>query len=489
MTLAEPGQQDNIFGLGVTAANFILYLLKHMKYYVPLFASLLVIGASIFLFTSCEPDHDLDTVSNVHPLPPEWAVNANIYEVNIRQYTPEGTFNAFARDIPRLEEMGVKILWLMPIHPIGEKNRKGTLGSYYSVKDYTGINPEFGSKDDFRELVLKAQQHGMRVIIDWVANHTAWDAVWTETNPEFYETDEDGNFFPPIEDWDDVIQLDVENPEMQEAMIEAMEYWVREYGVDGFRADVAYMVPTEFWNQARERLDAIKPVFMLAEAEEPELHDYAFDMTYAWDYAQTIRDIGAGRASLDALDEALELNFERFNKRDYRMFFTTNHDENSWEGSDTDLYGENFKNFAVLSATVWGMPLIYNGQESGLDKQLEFFEKDEIEWGEYKYQDFFTTLLSLNTENQALFNGELGGDFRKLDTDRDDSIFSYKRIGHHEQVLVILNFSDDEITFTFDDGDRGDWKNVLDETYYPVDAEYTIDGNSFSLYERIYMSH
>ncbi len=212
-------------------------------------------------------------------------------------------------------------------------------------------------------------------------------------------------------------------------------------------------------------------------------------MTYAWDYAQTIRDIGAGRASLDALDEALELNFERFNKRDYRMFFTTNHDENSWEGSDTDLYGENFKNFAVLSATVWGMPLIYNGQESGLDKQLEFFEKDEIEWGEYKYQDFFTTLLSLNTENQALFNGELGGDFRKLDTDRDDSIFSYKRIGHHEQVLVILNFSDDEITFTFDDGDRGDWKNVLDETYYPVDAEYTIDGNSFSLYERIYMSH
>ena len=438
---------------------------------------------------SCSPESEIATVSNVHQLPPEWAVNANIYEVNIRQYTPEGTFNAFAEDIPRLREMGVKILWLMPVHPIGEKNRKGELGSYYSIRDYKDINSEFGNKDDFRNLVLTAHQNNMKVIMDWVANHTAWDAVWTETNPEFYERDDEGNFFPPVDDWEDVIQLDVDNPDMQEEMIQSMEYWVREFGVDGFRADVAYMVPTEFWEKARLRLDAIKPVFMLAEAEEPELHTNAFDMSYAWDYTQTIRDIGAGRKSLHTLNEALDLNFERFNKRDYRMFFTTNHDENSWQGSDRDLYGENFKNFAVLSATVWGMPLIYNGQESGLDKQLEFFEKDSIDWGDYKFQDFYRTLLELNTSNQALFNGEIGGDYEKLETDRDDSIFAYKRIGHHEQVLVILNFSDENITFSFNSGAQGDWKNVFDDTYYSIDSEYSLEANDYRVFERIHMRH
>lgn len=421
-------------------------------------------------------------------LPPEWAVNANIYEVNIRQYTPEGTFRAFAEDIPRLQDMGVRILWFMPIHPIGEKERKGTLGSYYSIRDYTAINPEFGDKDDFRFVVKKAKEHGMRVIIDWVANHTAWDAVWTETNPEFYLTDEDGNFFPPVDDWSDVIQLDVNNRDMWKEMIAAMEYWVREYDIDGFRADVAYMVPNEFWIQAREQLEEIKPLFMLAEAEDPELH-VAFDMTYAWDYAQTIRDMGAGRATTADLDDALSRNFERFEKKHFRMFFTTNHDENSWQGSDPDLYGENFKNFAVLSATVWGMPLIYNGQESGLNKQLEFFEKDEIEWRDYPYQDFYTTLLDLNTRNQALFNGEIGGDFRKMPTDNDENIFAFKRIGHHEQVMVIINFSDNQENFTFNDGHMATWNDVFTGGEFEIGEENTIAANSFYLLERIYMSH
>jgi len=407
--------------------------------------------AAIFsaaIVTGCDnAGYQQNPTSNVEP--PEWSYNANIYEVNIRQNTPEGTFNAFAEDIPRLQDMGVKILWLMPIHPIGEKNRKGTLGSYYSIVDYTEVNPEFGTKDDFRNLVQKAHDHDMKVLLDWVANHTAWDAVWTETNPEFYETDEEGNFFPPVDDWEDVIQLDVENPEMQEQMIQAMEYWVREYDVDGYRADVAYMVPTDFWINARERLDEIKPVFMLAEAEEPELHA-AFDMSYAWDYAQTIRDIGAGEADLNDLDRALSRNFDRFSRNDFRMFFTTNHDENSWAGSDTGLYGDNFENFAVLSATVWGMPLIYNGQESGLDKQLEFFEKDEIEWGDYKYEDFYRTLLNLNTENRALWNGEKGGSYLKNSTDRDDAIFSYKRLADDGRVFVILNFSEEDVEFSFD---------------------------------------
>jgi cyclomaltodextrinase / maltogenic alpha-amylase / neopullulanase len=440
------------------------------------------------ILAGCAPEHEHTTVTGEGPLPPEWAVNANIYEVNIRQYSEEGTLNAFTDDIPRLQAMGVEILWLMPVHPIGEKNRKGTLGSYYSIVDYTEINPEFGTKDDFRNLVETAQSHGMRVILDWVANHTAWDAVWTETNPEFYATDENGNFFPPVDDWEDVIQLDVENRDMWEAMISAMEYWVREYNVDGYRADVAYMVPTEFWIKARERLDAIKPVFMLAEAEEPELH-IAFDMSYTWELAQVMRDFGAGNATLADIDAALENNFERFHKRDYRMVFTTNHDENSWQGSDPDLYGDNFYNFAVFAATVWGMPLIYNGQESGLDQQLEFFERDPIDWGNYRYQDFYATLLDLNSRNQALFNGEIGGDYVKLLTTNDDNIFAYKRIGHHEQVMVILNFSDSEESFTFEAGDQGEWIDVFDGTSIEVSAAMTMPANSYLLLERVYMSH
>jgi cyclomaltodextrinase / maltogenic alpha-amylase / neopullulanase len=461
-----------------------MMMVNFMKQFVVPVLFLLLAG----LFAGCESDQNRETEEFEGPLVPEWALNANIYEVNIRQYTPEGTFNAFAEDIPRLHDMGVKILWLMPIHPIGEENRKGTLGSYYSIVDYTEVNPEFGTKSDFRELVEIAHDHGMRVIIDWVANHTAWDAVWTQTHPEFYVTDEDGNFYPPEDDWEDVIQLDVDNRNLWEAMIQAMEYWVRDYNIDGFRADVAYMVPTEFWIEARNRLDAIKPVFMLAEAEEPELH-LAFDMSYTWDLAQTMRDVGEGSATLSDLDDALERNFNRFHRRDYRMVFTTNHDENSWKGSDPDLYGDNFENFAVFAATVWGMPLIYNGQEAGLDKQLEFFEKDQIDWNGYRYQDFYKTLLSLNTHNQALFNGEIGGDYQKLRTDSDDSIFAYQRRGHHEQVMVILNFSDDEETFTFNTGAQGEWTDVFDGTNRVVEATQTMPANSYLLLERVYMNH
>ncbi|MCC5906380.1 MAG: alpha-amylase [Balneolaceae bacterium] len=450
-----------------------------------LFISLLLI---LSFALSCNGDETIATENEIEFLPPEWAVNANIYKVNIRHYTPEGTFSAFTEDLPRLQEMGVTILWLMPVHPIGEENRKGALGSNFSIADYAEINPEFGTKEEFRIMVDKAKGLGMRVIMDWVANHTAWDAVWTETNPEFYKTDEEGNFYPPNPDWDDVIQLDVEDREMWEEMISAMEYWVEEYNIDGYHASVADMVPTEFWIKARERLEAIMPVFMLAESEEPELHR-AFDMTYALDYAQTIQNIGSGEVGLSDLDAALERNFERFEKKNYRMLYTINYEKNSLQGSDPELYADNFKNFAVLSATVWGMPLIYNGQESGLDRRLETFEKDEIDWIDYKYQDFYTTLLDLNTRNQALFNGEIGGDFRKLSTDKDEHIFSYKRIGHHEQVMVILNFSDEERTFSFTDGHEGTWMDVFDGVEEAVSSPYSIEPNSYRLFERVYMSH
>ena len=370
---------------------------------------------------------------------PEWSKNANIYEVNIRQYSEEGTFNAFREDLPRLKEMGVKILWLMPIQPIGELNRKGTLGSYYSIKDYKAVNPEFGTKADFKALVDEAHEMGFKVILDWVANHSAWDNNWTE-NKDWYTLDEDGNFQPPVEDWSDVIDLNYNNPDMRAAMIDALVYWVREFDVDGYRCDVAGMVPIDFWIDAHEEMDKVKDVFMLAEDGEPELLFEAFDMNYAWEYAHVIREIAKGEQTFADLDALFARDAERFPKNSYRMYFTSNHDENSWNGTDPGMYGSNFENFAVLSATVQGMPLIYNGQESVLDKQLEFFEKDEIEWKDYAYQDFYKVLLELNSTNEALWNGAYGGDFNRIDSPSETYAFSRKKSQH--EVIVAINNSD-----------------------------------------------
>lgn len=374
----------------------------------------------------------------------EWSKNASIYEINIRQYSEEGSIDAVREDLPRIREMGVRILWLMPIHPIGEENRKGPLGSYYSVKDYKGFNPEFGTKEDFARFVDEAHQMGFKIIIDWVANHTAWDHPWTQ-NPEWYELNEEGNFMPPRgTDWTDVIQLDYENEEMRGAMIDALEYWVRNFDIDGYRADVAGMVPTDFWIEVKDSLDSIKPVFMLAEDGEPELLIEVFHMNYAWQYAHTIREIASGNQSFKDLDSLMQETEANFPPSSYRMYFTTNHDENSWNGSDPDMYGANFENYAVLSATIDGMPLIYNGQESGLDKQLEFFERDPIEWKDYKYQDFYTTLVGLKRDIPALWNGDFGGDLEFIKIpESSEGILAYKREKDDSEVVVVLNFSED----------------------------------------------
>lgn len=441
-------------------------------------ATLLIAG---IFSAGCAPDSPKNTPASqvVHP---EWSKNANIYEVNIRQYSKEGTFNAFTKDLPRLKEMGVDILWLMPVHPIGEINRKGTLGSYYSVLDYKGVNPKFGTEADFQKLVDEAHALGMKVIIDWVANHTAWGHPWTK-NRDWFELDESGEFTPPHgTDWTDVIQLDYENDDMREAMIDALEYWVREFNIDGYRCDVASFVPTEFWNEARRRLDKIKPVFMLAEAEVPEHHEIAFDMSYAWEYSHIIRDIAKGNKTLAALDTLFEKEMRNYPESAYRMYFTSNHDENSWAGTDPELYGANFENFAVLSATVHGMPLIYNGQESGLDKRLEFFEKDEIEWKDYKYQDFYTSLLTLKKENVALWNGEFGGGLEIFNLP-DAMMYGYKREKGDNQVFVFINFDDapKQLNFSEYGGKSTDNYQVLAryDDAFSDDLSINLDKNSW----------
>ncbi len=393
---------------------------------------------------------------------PQWSKNSNIYEVNIRQYTPEGTFKAFAAHLPRLQKMHTDILWLMPIFPIGEKNRKGSLGSYYSIKDYKKVNPEFGTFSDLKQLVADAHQRGMYVILDWVANHTAWDHVWVKEHPDWYEKDEKGNFKSPF-DWTDVIELNYNNPEMRKAMIEAMRYWIEEVDVDGFRCDVAGMVPTDFWNQAKDELDKTKHIFMLAEDEENvDLVKHAFDMNYTWKMMHLMNDIAKGKKKAGEINDYFKWNNERFGKDVYRMYFTSNHDENSWNGTCFERLGDAFKVFTVFDYTVPGMPLIYSGQEAGNNKRLRFFEKDTIDWSKTSYADFYTSLNDLKHSNIALWNGGFGGSFNLLSGSGDPEFYAYFREKKNNQVVVILNLSSREGTFKVENNNiKGTYTNYF----------------------------
>lgn len=370
-----------------------------------------------------------------------WSKDDVIYEVNIRQYTPEGTFTAFEEHLPRLKEMGVDILWLMPIHPIGEKNRKGTLGSYYSVKDYLAVNPEFGNIEDFRSLVEKIHKLDMYIILDWVANHTAWDNNLTEEHPGWYEKDSAGNFISPF-DWTDVISLDYSKPGLREYMKNVLAHWVAEENIDGYRCDVAGMVPTDFWNEVRDTLDKIKPVFMLAEAEEPGHHQTAFDMSYAWNIHHVMNEIAQGMQDANDLHAVIVQDMIRFPRHAYRMYFTSNHDENSWNGTVYERLGDAAQCFAALTYIMPGLPLIYSGQEAGLNKRLKFFDKDTINWESMELEEFYTDLNKLKKENKALWNGQYGGEYIRVEINNEDKVIAIFRQKDNNKVLGLFNFTD-----------------------------------------------
>lgn len=372
---------------------------------------------------------------------PDWSFNKTIYEVNLRQFTDEGNFSAFRKHLPRLKELGVGILWFMPIHPIGELNRKGSLGSYYSVKDYTDVNPEFGTIEEFKELVKEIHSLGMYVIIDWVANHTAWDHQWTKTHPEFYNKDEDGNFIPPVDDWSDVVDLNYENNELWNEMINAMKFWVNECNIDGFRCDVSGMVPIDFWIEVRKELDKIKPVFMLAEWDTPEQH-LAFDMTYDWNMHKIMNDVAQGKKT--PADIIRHINNDRINYPEFafRMQFTDNHDENSWNGTVFERLGDAAECFAALTFLIPDMPLIYSGQEAGLNKRLSFFEKDPIEWKEHKFFDLYKSLIELKKSNELLYCGTKGGKIEFIPNNDQQKILSFVRVKDKNILLAVFNLSE-----------------------------------------------
>ncbi|MFZ6871733.1 alpha-amylase family glycosyl hydrolase [Undibacterium sp. Di27W] len=372
---------------------------------------------------------------------PAWSKNAAIYEANIRQHSAEGNFQRFQAYLPELKKMGVGIIWIMPINPIGEKNRKGTLGSYYAIRDYKGVNPEFGTPADFKNLVDAAHALGMKVIIDWVANHTAWDHPWVTSHPEYYLKNDKGEFVPPVADWQDVIKLNYANKELRAEMIGALKFWLTEYDIDGYRCDVAEMVPTDFWNEARAALDKVKPVFMLAEGEATDLHEKAFDMTYAWQLKDLFGEIAKGKKNANDLAAYMAGPEKKFHTNAYRMLHTSNHDLNSWEGTEFERLGDGAESFLVLSNLLKGMPLLYSGQEAGNTKRLEFFERDPIKWQEHPYKAIYTRLFQLKKSNQALWNGEVGAEQVRMATSNDAAIYAFSRSEAGNQVVGVFNLS------------------------------------------------
>ena len=382
---------------------------------------------------------------------PEWSKNATIYEVNVRQYTPEGTFKAFEKHLPRLKNMGIDIIWLMPIHPIGEKYRKGKLGSYYAVKDFKGVNPEFGNMEDFKHLVDEIHKLGMYVIIDWVGNHSAWDNPLAKEHPDWYTKNRDGNFQPtPWYDWDDVIDFDYNHPEFRKYMTGALKFWVKEANIDGYRADVAGFIPVDFWENARKELDEIKPVFMLAEWESRDLYKKSFDMTYSWTLFDKLKDATTQNKGIGGLVEYLAHDVGSVPRNAYRMLFTDNHDMNSWNGTPQKNFGKGLELSMVFCGVVNGMPLVYSGQEAALDRSLNFFDKDLIDFSNLKYENLYKTLFDLKHKNQALWNGKYGGEMVRVTNDKMDKVISFYRESNGDAVLPIFNFSNEEITVKLD---------------------------------------
>lgn len=395
---------------------------------------------------------------------PAWMDNAVIYEANLRQGTPERNFKGLQKQLPRLRDLGVDIVWLMPIHPISETNKKGTLGSYYAVKNYKEVNPEFGQMEDFKELVRTAHALGMKVILDEVCNHTGCDNVWVTQHPDYYARNEKGEMYGPY-DWTDTYKLDYSNPATRAAMTDALKFWIEEADIDGYRCDVAGEVPTDFWEEARPQLQAIKPVFMLAEASKPDLLLKAFDADYAWPMKDVFNAIAATqgvnqyavdhkqnlpKTNAKGIIDLLNKQKKEYPKGAVHMNMVTNHDLNSWEGTEFDRFGPALGAFAVLSYTLPGMPMLYTGQEVGFNHPFEFFDADSIQpnYGSNHVTVFYEMLNSLKHRNSAL-NVREKENQTKFYTPTSDDVIAFTRSNGNDVVTVIANLSNQEQSLQF----------------------------------------
>ena len=422
----------------------------------------------------------------------DWSYNLSIYEVNVRQYTNSGTFAEFETHLNRLKELGVGILWFMPIHPIGVVNRLGTLGSYYSVKDYYGVNSEFGSFEEFKTLVDSIHAKGMYVLMDWVGNHTSWDNNLTVNHPEWYVTDSSGNFIPPPgTNWSDVIQLDYSQQGLRDYMIDVMKFWITEAKIDGFRCDAVSFMPIDFWTEAILELKSLKPeILMLAEDDNTQYQNIGFDMTYGWYYhgfgSGILTNIVAGTNNANTLNSYVNSENLYFYPSHYRMYFISNHDENSWYGTVFEQFGSAAEVFAVLTSTYRSMPLIYSGEEAGLNHRLLFFDKDEIIWQQHQFANIYKTLFNLKKINKALWNGNNGGQLLRVTTTNNPSIFAFVREKENCKVFEIFNLTNQEKTFTLQGNlYTGNYRDAFsnDSTYFFENSEMTLPPWGYRVFE------
>ena len=452
-----------------------------------------VIGFLVFysaLVCSCNNDTKTTSTTTSTPVdsvvshtgPPEWIMQGNIYEVNVRQYTPEGTFSAFSSHLQRLADMGVQTLWFMPLSPISKKDRKGVLGSYYAVANYTEVNPEFGTMNDWKQLVNKSHDLGFKVIIDWVPNHSGGDNPWLQNHPDFYVHDSTGKIISPY-DWTDTRKLNFKNPELVDSMIAAMKFWVTETGIDGFRCDHAVGPGIDFWKKCIPELKKTKNLLMMAEAEEPWIYDVGFDMSYAWEIFHITVDIAAGKRKPTAIDSALQRADSLYHNKELYMFFTSNHDENSWNKADyKTMPGARHAPFAVFTQTVeHSVPLIYSGQEEPFLDSVSFFYKDTISFSKLGRAKFYKTLLHLRKNNPAL---AADASFKKLRTNHDEAMYAFERQKDGNKVLVVLNLSKKAQNFKWvDQPSEKEWNNIFLYNKEPVDKGFGIEPWGYVVYE------
>lgn len=424
------------------------------------------------------------TAAALQPINQNIIAQSVLYEANIRQYSPEGTFNAFVKDLPVLKAMGVKLLWLMPINPISTTKSKGPLGSYYAVSDYTKVNPEFGTLADFKNLVKKAHDLGIYVILDWVPGHTGWDHHWIKENSDFYLKNAKGEIIDPIDfrtgksfGWTDVADLNYDNMEMREAMRQAMVYWVKEVGVDGYRIDQAYAVPQEFYDKTFAALKEVKPVFLLAETD---IHHPGglelvskFDATYDWPGHHLTKDIAKGYKTVKDWDKHIAENSKAYGDYNQLVNFVTNHDENSWNGTMAESYGAAGHAFMALHFTTPGIPLIYSGQEYDLDKRLRFFEKDSFPKTKGKTLELLKQLGQLKNTHPALASGVAGGSYERLQTTKDHQVLAFQRVKNQDTLLFIANLSNAYAQFTMDH--NGEYKRFEDGKSKSLSSSYQYD--------------
>ena len=413
----------------------------------------------------------------------DWSYSAVLYEMNVRQLTPEGTLRAAEEKLEFLRSMGIDAIWLMPIYPIGEEGRKGSLGSYYSIQDYCAVNPEFGTMEDFDSFINKAHALGMKVLLDWVANHTARDAKWLKTkSADWYEREADGTAKVPW-DWTDTAKLNYDNRDVWRGEIEAMRFWVEKHNIDGFRCDMAMLVPIEFWQQASAVLHAVKPdIFMLAEAEELNLFDKAFDMCYAWEIHHMMCDIAKGERRVWDLRNTMYADRERYPNTAMKMMFTSNHDENSWSGSEFDRFGAAREAMTALTF-VWeaAMPLIYTGQEVGYNHSFEFFERDYIPAEKYQANEdteLYRKLIALKHSQPALQAGERGGRTIEIENNAKDCLMTFVRESGDSRVVAIMNLSPYTIHADYNNGIYADeYTNAItgEKVLLPVHLEQDIE--------------